>query len=316
MAVNYIVKKVLTLIITVLAITILTFVTFTVIPGDAAVAKAGVDASDEQLEALREEMGLNDSIWTRYTRWIGGALKGDFGYSYQYNNVTVSYLIKTRLPVTLMLAGLSLLLIIVFSIPLSLLAVKFRGGWIDHVISGANQVAMAIPSFFMGILITFVFGLVLKWFQPGNFPSPSENFWGSVGYLMFPALTVAIPKIAMTVKFLRSSIEKETKEDYVRTAKSKGNDEQRILYVHVLRAALIPDITFIALVLAEIMAGSIVAEQVFTLNGIGRLLITSISARDYPVVEAIVVYLTSVVVVINTLVDILYQLIDPRVRVS
>ena len=316
MAVNYIVKKVLTLIITVLAITILTFVTFTVIPGDAAVAKAGVDASDEQLEALREEMGLNDPIWTRYTRWIGGALKGDFGYSYQYNNVTVSYLIKTRLPVTLMLAGLSLLLIIVFSIPLSLLAVKFRGGWIDHVISGANQVAMAIPSFFMGILITFVFGLVLKWFQPGNFPSPSENFWGSVGYLMFPALTVAIPKIAMTVKFLRSSIEKETKEDYVRTAKSKGNDEQRILYVHVLRAALIPVITFIALVLAEIMAGSIVAEQVFTLNGIGRLLITSISARDYPVVEAIVVYLTSVVVVINTLVDILYQLIDPRVRVS
>ena len=316
MSVNYIVKKVLTLIITVLAITILTFVTFTVIPGDAAVAKAGVDASDEQLEALREEMGLNDSIWTRYTRWIGGALKGDFGYSYQYNNVTVSYLIKTRLPVTLMLAGLSLLLIIVFSIPLSLLAVKFRSGWIDHVISGANQVAMAIPSFFMGILITFVFGLVLKWFQPGNFPSPSENFWGSVGYLMFPALTVAIPKIAMTVKFLRSSIEKETKEDYVRTAKSKGNDEQRILYVHVLRAALIPVITFIALVLAEIMAGSIVAEQVFTLNGIGRLLITSISARDYPVVEAIVVYLTSVVVVINTLVDILYQLIDPRVRVS
>ncbi len=313
---NYIVKKVLTLIITVLAITILTFVTFTLIPGDAAIAKAGVDATEGQLEAMREEMGLNDSVWVRYGRWLGGALRGDFGNSYQYNQVTVNYLIQTRLPVTLMLAGLSLLLIIALSIPLALLSVRFRGGFLDHLISGMNQVTMAIPSFFMGILITFVFGLVLKWFQPGSFPSPKEDFWGSIGYLMYPALTVAIPKIAMTVKFLRSSIEKEMGEDYVRTAKSKGNNEQRILYVHVLRAAMIPVITFMALVLAEIMAGSIVAEPVFTLNGIGRLLITSISARDYPVVEAIVIYLTSVVVIINTLVDILYQQIDPRVRVS
>jgi len=313
---QYIVKKVLTLIITVLAITILTFVTFTVIPGDAAISKAGVDATEEQLEALREEMGLNDSLWTRYTRWFGGVLRGNFGYSYQYNQVTVNYLIRTRLPVTLLLAALSLVLIIVISIPLALLSVRFRGRFLDHMISGVNQVTMAVPSFFMGILITFVFGLVLKWFQPGSFPDPKENFWGSVRYLLYPAMTVAIPKIAMTVKFLRSSIEKELGEDYVRTAKSKGNDEQRILYVHVLRAALIPVITFMALVLAEIMAGSIVAEQVFTLNGIGRLLITSISARDYPVVEAIVVYLTSVVVIINTLVDILYQRIDPRVRVS
>jgi len=175
---------------------------------------------------------------------------------------------------------------------------------------------MAVPSFFLGILLTYAFGLVLHWFQPGQFVEPSESFFGAASYLVFPALAVALPKIAMVVKFLRNAVLSELSKDYVRTAKSRGNSSRRILYVHVLKNAMIPVITFTAMVVAEILAGSIIVEQVFSVPGVGRLLISSIFNRDYPVVQAIVMYITLVVVAVNFLVDFMYQLLDPRVRTS
>jgi len=175
---------------------------------------------------------------------------------------------------------------------------------------------MAVPSFFLGMILTYVFGLILHMFQPGKFIEPSENFGKSAQYLLFPALAVALPKIAMVVKFLRSSILTEMNREYVRTAYSRGNTETAVLYGHVLKNAMIPVVTFFAMVIAEILAGSIVAEQVFSVPGIGRLLISSISNRDYPVVQAIVLYITSVVVLINFAVDMIYQVLDPRVRTA
>lgn len=142
------------------------------------------------------------------------------------------------------------------------------------------------------------------------------DFWGCVGYLVLPAVAVALPKIAMVVKYLRNSVLGEMKKDYVKTAYSKGNSVNQVLYGHVLRNALIPVITFVAMVVAEILAGSLVIEQVFSIPGMGRLLITSISTRDYPVVQAAVLYITSIVVIINFLVDVLYQLADPRIRTA
>lgn len=310
-----IVKKILSLIITLLVISFLTFTAFTLIPGDAALTKLGTDATPEQVEALREEMGLNDSVVIRYGRWLGNALQGDFGESLQYSHVTVKDLVASRLPVTLTLAIMSLILIILFSIPLALLAVRHQGKWLETVIDGLGIVNMAIPAFFLGILITFFFGLILRWFQPGSEISFKGHFWQSIYYLLFPALAVALPKIAMTVRFLKGSLLGELDQDYVRTARAKGNDEKQILYGHVLQNGLIPVITFVALIAAEILGGSIVAEQVFSLNGLGRLMIASISARDFPVVQAAVLYVTTVVVSLNTLVDILYAVIDPRVRV-
>ena len=175
---------------------------------------------------------------------------------------------------------------------------------------------MAVPSFFLGMILTYVFGLILHMFQPGKFIEPSENFGKSAQYLLFPALAVALPKIAMVVKFLRSSILTEMNREYVRTAYSRGNTETAVLYGHVLKNAMIPVVTCFAMVIAEILAGSIVAEQVFSVPGIGRLLISSISNRDYPVVQAIVLYITSVVVLINFAVDMIYQVLDPRVRTA
>lgn len=311
---KYLIKKLFTLIITLLLISFLSFTAFSVIPGDAALSKLGKDATEEQLTAMREEMGLNDPLHERYIDWLTGAVQGDFGESYRYEETTVESLLADRLPVTVLLAAISLVIILVISVPLGILCARFSGTWIDTLINQLSQIVMAIPAFFLGIILTYVFGLILHFFQPGSFVLPSEDFGASVKYLFFPALAVALPKIAMVVKFLRNSVISEMHKDYVRTARSKGNKETAVLYGHVLKNAMIPVITFLAMVIAEILAGSIVVEQVFSVPGLGRLLITSISTRDYPVVQAIVLYITAVVVIINFIVDVLYQLLDPRVK--
>ena len=313
---KYIIKKFLTLIITLLLISILTFTAFSVIPGDASVSKLGTNATPEQIEELRNEMGLNDPLIQRYIHWLGGVLHGDFGQSYQYNDTSVASLLSDCLPVTVLLSVLALLMILVVSIPLGIICARHSGKWLDTVIHQLTQITMAIPAFFLGMMLTYIFGLVLKWFQPGNFISPKEDFWAGIRYLIFPAVAVALPKIAMVVKFLRNAILGEIGKDYVRTAYSKGNMEGRVLYMHVLKNALIPVLTFIAMVIAEILAGSIIVEQVFSVPGMGRLLITAITGRDYPVVQAVVTYITAIVVMINFIVDILYKLVDPRVRAA
>lgn len=311
---KYLIKKIITLIITLLAISFLTFTAFSVIPGDAALSKLGKDATEEQLMQMREEMGLDKPLHERYLDWVTGAVQGDFGESYRYEETMVSELLADRLPVTVLLAVISMVIIILCSIPLGVLCARFSGRWIDTAINQLSQVVMAVPPFFLGILLTYIFGLVLHFFQPGSFVQPAEDFGASVQYLFFPALAVALPKIAMVVKFLRSSVIAELNKDYVRTARSKGNTESGVLYRHVLKNAMIPVITFLAMVIAEILAGSIVVEQVFSVPGLGRLLISSISTRDYPVVQAIVLYVTAVVVIINFIVDVLYQMFDPRVK--
>jgi peptide/nickel transport system permease protein len=173
---------------------------------------------------------------------------------------------------------------------------------------------MSIPSFFIGMLITYIFGLVLKWFRPGGFVNYKDSVAGFLAYLIFPAIAIALPKAAMTIKLLKSSVLKEGKLDYVRTAYSRGNSTDGVLYKHVLRNALIPVVTFLGVTLADMVAGSIIVEQVFSIPGLGRLLITSISTRDYPVAQAIVAIIACIVIVINFMVDVLYKLIDPRIH--
>ena len=306
-------KKILSLIITLFVISLITFFAFRVIPGDSAIAKLGMEATEEEVEALREKMGLNDTLLVQYTRFISGAIQGDFGESTQYN-VSVSSLIADRLPVTLWLAALSFLFIVVVSIPVGLLVAKKQDGWLDKIITLFTQTFMAVPAFFLGILITLLFGVILKWFAPGSYVSPTKNFGAFFSYMIFPALAVAIPKIAMMVKTVKTSVLRELRLDYVRTAKSKGQSKTTILYRHVLKNALIPVITYLGLITAESLAGSIIVEQVFNLPGMGRLLVTAISNRDYPVAQAAVLYIAAIVVIVNFTVDLLYRIVDPRVR--
>ncbi len=311
---NYIIRKIITLILTLLLISAMTFGAFSVIPGDASVSRLGTEATQEQIDALRAEMGLDQPVTERYISWVRGAVHGDFGESLRYSGTTVRELLSDRLTATVLLAVIALAMMFVFSVPLALLSVHFKNHWQDTLISQLVQLAMAVPSFFLGILLTYFFGIALKLFQPGKFVAPSEDFLGAVRYLVFPAMAIALPKGAMVTRFIRNAVLGEMKKDYVRTARSKGSSRDRILYRHVLRNALIPVITFAAMIAVQILAGSIVVEQVFSVPGVGRLLVSSISSRDYPVVQAIVIYITAIVVIMNFAIDLIYQLADPRVK--
>ena len=211
---RYTAKKIATMLLTMVIVSFLTFVAFSLLSGDAATRLLGTEATPERLEALRIELGLNDPLLVRYGRWLWDALRGDLGTSYRYGQ-SVSSLIAQRLGPTLTLTALAFALIVAVSIPLGVLSAKYTGGWLDRALTVINQVVMAVPPFFTGILFTYLFGLVLHLFIAGAFPAGGVGHY--IGYLFFPALAVALPRIAMTVKLLRTSILDEAQRDYVRT---------------------------------------------------------------------------------------------------
>ena len=318
MAMKYILKKLITLIMTLFFVSAAVFLTFQVIPGDVVTSILGTEATPEREEALREELGLNDSPVERYVNWITGVLQGDLGESYRYSKnmnemMPVAELIGDKLPVTLWLAAYAMILTVVISIPLGVIWARSKNRFFDVVLNVLSQSAMAVPAFFLGILVTYLFGILLKCFTPGGYVPYGVNFTGFISYLLFPAISIAVPKIAMTARFLRNSMLTEMHADYVRTARSKGCSDKRVMYLHVLRNAMMPVITFFGMIIAETIAGSIVVEQVFGLPGIGSLLISTISSRDFPVVAILVLYITSVVIIVYSLIDILYRFIDPRI---
>ena len=310
---KYIVKKALTLVGTLLLVSFISFHLFQILPGDPVTSMLGKEYSEERAESLREELGINKPVIVRYVNWLTDFVKGDFGISYKYK-MPVSRLISDKIPVTMYLAVITLIVIVIISIPLGVFMARFGHRKVSKIFDIVNQSVMAVPSFFLGIMITIIFGLVLKWFTPGKYVSYRDDFNGFIMYLIPAAFAVAIPKIAMMVKFLKNSLIREMDSDYVRTAYSKGAGENRVLFCHVLRNGLMPAITLLGMIIAEIMAGSIVVEQVFNLPGLSAILVSSVSTRDYPVVQAIVVYIAFVVIITNCIVDILYHIIDPRVK--
>lgn len=308
------VKKLGMMLLTMLIVSFLAFLAFQVIPGDPTNTILGTDATPEQVAALRAQLGLDRPFFVRYFDWLFSFIRGDFGTSYSYS-MPVADMLSGKLGVTLLLAALSFLLTVVVSIPVGILSAD-RGGWLDKALTVSGQITMAIPPFFIGILLTYLFGLILHWFTPGEFIAPSVDFGGSVAYLIYPAVAIALPRIAMTVKMLRSGILGELNKDYVRTAHSRGNDRGAILYRHVLRNAVVPTVAFLAMTIADIVAGSVVIEQVFAIPGMGRLLFSSISNRDYPVVQAVIVLMAFWVVLVNFVADLINQRLDPRLRLQ
>ena len=265
---------------------------------------------------LEAQLGLDRPFLVRYVSWLGGFFTGDLGTSYSYSQ-PVWELIAPKVGVTLCLSLLSFVLIAVISVPLGVRSATRRSqGILNGVETLINQLCMAVPPFFTGILISWLFSITLRWFVHGQFPDLGADPTGAFRYLFFAAAAIAIPRIAMTVRMLRSTIQGEMRRDYVRTAISRGNDRGAVLRRHVLRNALVPVVTFLAQTMAEIVAAGIVVEQVFAIPGLGRLLVASISNRDYPVVQAIVVILAFWVVLAGTVADIVNQRIDPRLRLG
>ena len=299
-------KKLITLIITLFIVSLLAFLAFQIIPGDPTTDLLGTEASQEARAALRAELGLDRPALVRYWDWLTSFLTGDMGESYNYR-LPVSGLLGEKLVITGVLALMSFLFTIALSIPLGILAGSVRSAALD-------QVVMSVPPFFVGILVCYLFGTVLRVFVPGDFVSYTQDWGAFLSYLVLPALSMALPRVAMTVKMLRGSILSQLGEDYVRPARSRGLTRWAVLRRHVLKNALLPVITFLAVSAAEIMTSSIVIEQVFTIPGVGRLLLSSISNRDFPVVQAIVVILAAWIVAVNFVADLLYQAADPRIR--
>ena len=299
---------------TLLLVTVLAFVAFSILPGDPTNSILGLNATQEQIAALRERLGLDLPLWQRYLDWLGGLLTGQLGQSYLYE-MPVSQLLGNRVAVTATLAAMSFVLIVAISLPLGILAARHAGGWIDRVVSVLGQVTMSVPNFLLGFLLTCLFSLILRWFTVGSFSTAAEQGPGAyLGYLFFPALSIALPRAAMTVKLLRGAILGEMGQDYIRTAYSRGNSKGRVLWRFALRNAMIPVITFLAMTVADVVAGSLVVEQVFAVQGIGQMLVSSINSRDYPVVQAIVALIALVVVASNFAADALYRVMDPRLR--
>jgi ABC-type dipeptide/oligopeptide/nickel transport system permease component len=314
--VGFIAKRLVVTLLTLILVSILTFGAFRLIPGDAALLSLGVEASAEQIEALRIEMGLDKSFPEQYLSWLGKFLSGNLGNSARFRGASISEMIGERLPVTFALAGLSFILIIAIAVPISLISTKKENSLSNHIINTLTAINISMPGFFLGVLLIWVFGILLEFFVPGAFTGYRENPAAFLGCLFFPSLAIALPNAALVVKFLRSSVFRELRSDYVRTARSKGSSRTHILRRHVLKNASLPAITLLGMITGEILSGSIVIEQVFGIPGIGRLLLASITSRDYLVIETLMIYVAFTVILANTLSDIILQIIDPRIRLA
>lgn len=309
----YFLRRILLLIITVALVSVITFAVFQILPGDPVRTMLGTEADEAQIENLRNELGLNRPLYEQYFDWIKGLFTGDLGDSIRFS-MPVSELLMERLPVTISVASMALLITVLVALPLGIFAARRQNKFSDVALSSITQLGMAIPSFWLGMILIIYIGMNVDFFRINGYIPWSESVKGALSTLILPALTIAIPQIAVKFRYVRTSMLEQMQLDYVRTIRSKGLPEKLVVYKHILKNALIPILTIFGLITAEVVAGTIIVEQVFALPGVGQLLITSISYRDFPLVQGIVMYITVAVVFINFVVDILYSVIDPRVR--
>jgi ABC-type dipeptide/oligopeptide/nickel transport system permease component len=309
-------KRLAVTLLTLFLVSLFTFLAFRVIPGDAAVLAAGTDATAEQIEAYRVELGLDRSLPVQYLSWLGNFLTGKMGASSRFRGSDISDLVFQRLPVTFHLALFALVFIVGIAVPVSFISINREDSAAGRVINTLTALGISMPGFFLGVLLIWIFGLGLRLFTPGAYVDYREDYGAFLGCLVFPALAIALPNAAILVKFLRSSILKEFDSDYARTARSKGLGRKGALYRHVVKNACLPAVTLMGMIIGEVFSGSIVIDQVFTIPGIGRLLIAAITSRDYALAETLIVYIAFVVILGNTLVDIVIRIIDPRIADS
>lgn len=289
------------------------FAVIEVIPGDPAAYMLGMNARPETVEALRDQLGLNGSLISRYLGWLGGMLTGDFGMSYTYK-VPVTDLILQRLWVSLPLALYALILSTLIAFPVGLIAAARRGSATDYGIMGATQLGIAVPNFWFAMLLVLVFAVNLRWFSAGGFPGWDAGVWPAMKALTLPAVALALPQASILARVMRSALIETLGQDYIRTARAKGLTRRQATTRHALRNAMIPVLTIIGLQFSFLLAGAIIIENVFYLPGLGRLIFQGITQRDLIVVESLVMILVFAVILVTFLVDIAYAAVDPRLR--
>jgi peptide/nickel transport system permease protein len=310
----YLLKRLLIGAATMVVASLVVFSVLEILPGDPAQLMLGMNATPDALEALREQMGLNQPLLFRYLDWVGGLLTLDLGRSYTYS-VPVLDLVAERLVVSLPLAIIALFLSTVIAIPVGIFAAARRGRAGDAVSMGAAQLGVAIPNFWFALLLIYVFAVWLRLVPAGGFPGWGAGVWPALKALILPAVALALPQAAILARVTRSALIEVLGEDYIRTARAKGMPRRRVLWRHALRNAMIPVLTILGLQFAFLLAGTIIIENVFYLPGLGRLVFQAITQRDLIVVESVVMLLVAAVIVVNFLVDLSYALVDPRLRI-
>ncbi len=310
---RYFLKRLLSLGISLAVASVVIFVAIEVVPGDPASYMLGINAQEDTVAALREELGLNVSPFQRYLGWITGLVQGDFGTSYTYRT-PVADMIGERMWISLPLALFALTMSTLIAFPAGILAATKRGSIWDVLVMGVTQLGIAIPNFWFAMLMVLVFAINLRWFSAGGFPGWDQGLFVGLKALLLPAISLALPQASILARVMRSALLDTLNEDFIRTARAKGLTTGQTLRRHALRNAMIPVLTIIGLQFSFLLAGAIIIENVFFLPGLGRLVFQSISQRDLIVVESVVMLLVFAVVVVNFAVDLAYAAVDPRLR--
>ena len=292
---------------------VLVFCALLAIPGDPATAILGLNPSPEALTALRHQLGLDEPPVTRFLGWFGGVLRGDFGTSINYHT-PVRGLLAERLWVSLPLALAGMLVACAIAVPLGIWAALRRGGWLDPLVVGAAQLGAAVPSFWLGLLLILLFSVRLGWLPSGGFVPWEENPAGTLRSLALPTLALGLGQAAVITRMTRSAMLETLAQDYVRTARAKGLPGRNVVLKHGLRNALVTIFTVLGLSFSQVLVGAIVIEQVFSLPGLGRLALTAIGTRDFPLLQGEVLVYASIIVFLSFLVDLAYGVLDPRIR--
>ncbi len=314
----FLLRRVATFAATLIVASLVVFALLEILPGSPAQVMLGDTATPESIAALEARLGLDRPAWARYASWAGGLLRGDSAASYAYDTPTFDLIVE-RLQVSLPLALLAMVLTVVVALALGVYAASRHNRAGDVGVMALSQLGVALPSFWLAILLILFFAVQLHWVSAGGFPGWSGDeggIWPGLKALFLPALSLAAVQAAILARVTRSAVLEAMREDYVRTARAKGLSRRAVLWRHVLRNAMIPVVTIMGLQFANLITGAIVVENVFVLPGIGRLVFQAINNRDLVLVRDVVMLLAAVVVVINFVVDVLYALIDPRLRVA
>ena len=306
-------NRLLTLAASLVVASLVIFTAIELVPGDPVQFMLGINAAPDTVAALRAELGLDDDPISRYFRWVGGMMSGDFGKSYTYQ-VLVSTLLVDRLVVSLPLAIFALILAVALALPTGMLAANRRGKITDWGVIGLTQLGIAIPNFWFAMMLVVVFAIHLNWFSAGGFPGWEMGVWAGIKALILPAIALALPQASILARVMRSAMIDVLDQDFIRTARAKGLSRQQVIWRHGFRNALIPVITIIGMQFSFLIAGAIIIENVFFLPGLGRLVFQAITQRDLIVVESVVMVLVFAVIVVTFIVDLAYAIIDPRLR--
>lgn len=311
----YIAKRILSLIPVLFVVTIAIFLLIHITPGDPAAAMLGIEASQEEIQALSEELGFNRPIYQQYMSWIFNILKGDLGDSI-FMHQPVSEAIIEHIGPTLSLALLAQIIALIIAIPFGIIAAYKRGSFTDYSLMGLSLLGMAIPSFLLGLFLMLFIGVKLQWLPVAGYEPLSEGLWTHLQYLILPGISLGTIQAALITRMTRSSMLEVLNLNFIKTARSKGLNEMKVLVKHAFRNAFLPILTVIGQTFGTLVTGAVVVESIFNIPGLGQLILNSISRRDFAVIQGVVLSVTLMYVTINLIVDLLYGVVDPRVRLD